>query len=127
MRFFRQNTPIPDADVLSSMAAVYHGVVPAVLSGDLKLLKEALRDVRSTGFKARELRNQGDPVNDFIRDADDRTDLALGMSSLGPLIFAIGPEKNEKDSSIVKDLILRYRGVMLGVYRGRNHGYEAVR
>lgn len=127
MNFFRQNTPIPDAEVLSSMAAVYHGVIPAVLSGDLKLLKEALRDVRSTGFKARELLNQADPVKDFIRDADDRTGLALGMSSLGPLIFAIGTEKDEKDSAIVKELILRYRGVMLGVFRGRNHGYEAAR
>jgi beta-ribofuranosylaminobenzene 5'-phosphate synthase len=127
MKFFRQNTPIPDAEVLSSMAAVYHGVIPAVLSGDIDLLKEALRDVRSTGFKARELRNQADPVKDFIKDADDRTGLALGMSSLGPLIFAIGTEKDEKDGSIVKELILRYRGVMLGVFRGRNHGYEADR
>ena len=127
VKFFRQNTPIPDSQVLSSIAAVYHGVIPAVLTGDLKLLKEALRDVRSTGFKARELRSQTDPVKDFIRDADDRTDLAIGMSSLGPLVFAIGTERDKKDRATVEDLTVRYRGVMLGVFRGRNHGYEVVR
>lgn len=109
------------------MAAVYHGVVPAVLTANLKLLKEALQELHSTGFKARELRNQADTVGDFIREADEKTDLAVGMSSLGPLVYAIGAEREGKGCEVVKELAVKYRGALLGVFRGRNHGYEVVR
>ena len=127
MRFFRQNTPIPSREVLASIATVYHGVAPAVLAADLKLLKEALQELHSTGFKARELRNQADSVKDFIREADERTDLAVGMSSLGPLVYAVGAEGDHKGSDLVKELAVKYGGHLLGAFRGRNQGYEVIR
>jgi beta-ribofuranosylaminobenzene 5'-phosphate synthase len=127
MRFFRKNTPIPGREVLSSIATVYHGVAPAVLTADLKLLKEALQELHSRGFKARELLNQADSVKDFIREADETTDLAVGMSSLGPLVYAVGAEGDDKGNDLVAELAVKYRGRLLGVFRGRNQGYEVVK
>ncbi len=91
------------------------------------LLKRALHDLHSTGFKARELRNQADPVRDFLKEADEKTGLAVGMSSLGPLVFAVGAASDNKERELIKDLAVKYGGRMLGAFRGRNRGYEVVK
>ncbi len=67
--FFRSSTPIPGREVLRAIAALYHGIVPAVLGGDLELMKVSLRELHSTGFKARELQNRERLTNPILSGA----------------------------------------------------------
>lgn len=124
--FFRSSTPIPVREVLRAIAAVYHGIVPAVLGGDLELMKVSLRELHSTGFKARELRNQTTSVRQFIRYVDETTDFPVGMSSLGPLVYVISPAVGTCEINRITELAEKCGGQLLGSFRGRNRGYEVV-
>jgi beta-ribofuranosylaminobenzene 5'-phosphate synthase len=55
IKFFVENAPVPKVEALSTMAALYHGVLPAILLGDYSALASALAEVHRLGFKAREL------------------------------------------------------------------------
>jgi beta-RFAP synthase len=103
---------------------MYHGVVPAVLGSDLKLLKRSLRELRSMGFKAREVANQTQNVKDFMDYVDENTSLAVGMSSLGPLVYVVSTAKDHRVQELVGRASIKYGGSLLGVFRGRNKGYE---
>jgi beta-ribofuranosylaminobenzene 5'-phosphate synthase len=123
--FFQHNTPISAEEVFRVMAAVYHGLVPAFIDNDIRLLKRAITDVHSTGFKKRELQGQTAEVS-YLLDLLNGQDLfAAGMSSMGPLIYAIAPAS-------ASDVIERITGsiqeatsaVYLGMYKGRNAGCQ---
>jgi len=95
-----------------------------VLGSDLKLLKRSLRELRSIGFKAREVASQTKNVKDFMDDVDENTSLAVGMSSLGPLVYVVGTANDHAIEELVERVSIRYAGSLLGVFRGRNKGYE---
>ena len=122
--FFMQNTPVPDDEVLRVLAAVYHGVVPAARDEDLAVLKEALADLRTVGFKRRELNGQTDAVRQLVLLLDSHREVAAGMSSMGPLVYAItstgNPVPNDLRAEIESAALAQY----LGVCRGRNSGHE---
>jgi beta-ribofuranosylaminobenzene 5'-phosphate synthase len=52
MKFFVENAPVPTSEALSTMAALYHGVLPAFLLEDYSALAAALAEVHRLGFKA---------------------------------------------------------------------------
>jgi beta-ribofuranosylaminobenzene 5'-phosphate synthase len=81
-------TPIPRWEVLEQFALVFHGIVPALQEGNLSVFGEALHQFSGLGFKAREITEQGGPVADTISALRDIA-LCVGMSSMGPLVFAI--------------------------------------
>jgi beta-ribofuranosylaminobenzene 5'-phosphate synthase len=125
--FFRANTPIPRAEVLKALSLVYHGVVPAVISADQRSLKNSLRGLQRTGFKLRELQNQTSAVRSFIERVDETTNLAVGMSSLGPLVYAIGVGGDRRTEESVRKLCAAYRGQCLGSFPSRNRGFEEIK
>jgi beta-ribofuranosylaminobenzene 5'-phosphate synthase len=125
-KFFRDNTPIPRREVLSAISVIYHGIVPAVISGDLQLLKDCLGELHLTGFKSRELRNQANCVRAFMHAVDASTNLAVGLSSLGPLVYAIGQSGHQTGETIVRRICTRYRGQFIGTFQGRNSGFKEI-
>jgi beta-ribofuranosylaminobenzene 5'-phosphate synthase len=125
-KFFRDNTPIPRREVLSAISVIYHGIVPAVISGDVRLLKECLGELHRTGFKSRELRNQAPCVRAFMDAVDASTNLAVGMSSLGPLVYAIGESGYRTGETLLKELCARYRGQFIGTFQGRSTGFKEI-
>lgn len=86
--FFRANTPLPAAEALEAIAAVYHGLLPAVLSEDLPTFGYGLRQLQDIGFKRRELLGQPAVVGELLKALREAFP-AAGMSSMGPLLFAI--------------------------------------
>ncbi|KLN62172.1 hypothetical protein WH96_01155 [Kiloniella spongiae] len=92
--FFEKNTPIPKGDVLDVMASVYHGLIPAIINRDIDTFKEALTTISTTGFKRREIVNQPNQVGLLIKKLNQIDGVASGMSSMGPLIYAIFEEEN---------------------------------
>jgi beta-ribofuranosylaminobenzene 5'-phosphate synthase len=123
--FFRHNTPIPTQEAWKVLAAVYHGVLPAFLDRDLRLLRASLRDIHATGFKRRELEAQGARVNRLIELLAEHDDVAVGMSSMGPLVYGIA---SSEQAHILHDLGKRLESMgaaaYLGAATGRNDGHE---
>ena len=123
--FFKQNTPIPGEEALRVLAAVYHGMVPAFMEGNLRLLKKAMAEVHATGFKQRELQGQDPEVRYILDLLNKHAHVAAGMSSMGPLVYAIAPT----DASITLRKIgmalqAGGRATYIGACNGRNTGYE---
>jgi beta-ribofuranosylaminobenzene 5'-phosphate synthase len=85
---FERSTPIPRHEILEQFAVVYHGMVPALLEGDLETLGKALARFSALGFKAREIAEQ-DPAVAGTISALQNIAPCVGMSSMGPLVFCI--------------------------------------
>lgn len=92
--FFRANTPVDLSDVLRGLALVYHGMVPALLSGDLEAFGSALSEFQSIGFKSQEIAAQPLAVRQLMARLKTASP-CVGMSSFGPLLFAIGGSEAE--------------------------------
>jgi len=124
---FGRNTPIPRLEVLEIMAAVHHGLVPAVAHADLALLKNSLADIHATGFKQKELAAQASAVRDLFRLLNTCDEAAVGMSSMGPLLYAL----THRSSASVSELLAADSGIAkqayLGAFDGRNIGHEVNR
>lgn len=123
-RFFEQNAPIGVQEVYEVLAAVYHGVVPAIAEGDLELLRMAVREVHRTGFKRRELDGQRPEVRDLVEELQEGLKLAAGMSSLGPLVYAIAPAGRELDEEACGAVFRETE--YLGRFCARNAPYEVA-
>lgn len=117
--FFEKNTPIPGGEVLEVLANVYHGVVPAVATGDIALCRNAIRAIREMGFKKREVVNQSPDVRGLLASLDHMPGVAVGMSSMGPLVYCIA---DGGSSDLRKRFTSEYGDAYKGVYRGRNSG-----
>lgn len=87
--FFR-NTSVSSQDVLNGLALLYHGLVPALMEADFDTFAVCLQRFQSVGFKAAEIAHQGGRVSSLMRGLQRLTP-AVGMSSLGPLVFSIFP------------------------------------
>jgi beta-ribofuranosylaminobenzene 5'-phosphate synthase len=86
--FFAARTPTSKSETLQQLAAVYHGIVPAVLEQDLTQFALALRQFQTLGFKAHEIHVQPDHVQNTLTRLWNRG-FAAGLSSLGPTVFVV--------------------------------------
>lgn len=105
--FFRRATPVPSKENRKALAAIYHGVAAAVAEDDLPALAKALDRVNSVAFKKREIAMRGTAflaTVSLIADAL-RGIAALGMSSLGPLLFAIYSAEDDQEIRSRLDLV----------------------
>jgi beta-ribofuranosylaminobenzene 5'-phosphate synthase len=123
VEFFAANAPIPGVEALSTMAALYHGVLPAMISADYKALATALREIHRTGFKERELRRCSAQTRAAIRALFDEG-LAAGISSVGPLIYAIIPKNDDEALTRVRRACTDVSTRMVAVVQAWNSGYE---
>jgi beta-ribofuranosylaminobenzene 5'-phosphate synthase len=126
--FFQRNTPIPGDEVLQVLAALYHGLVPAFATSDFLLLKEAMAKVHAVGFKRREVEGQTPEVSEILKLLNGQANIAAGMSSMGPLVYAIAPVDAEAQSIKICELAQAALGAQyIGYCQGRNCGYSIVR
>jgi beta-ribofuranosylaminobenzene 5'-phosphate synthase len=127
LSFFRSNTPLTKSEVKETIALVYHGIIPAVVQGDIGALKLALRATHRYGFKRRELQGQTDSVRRLFRDLDRVPECAIGMSSMGPVVYAVMRGHSAELLAEIESRARRYDARLLAVCAGRNRGHEVVR
>ena len=90
VEFFRQYTPVPDTEILEVLSIIYHSIVPSIVEKDVVELQRGLHGLNCVGFKRCEVTSHGPAVRALL----DRLSVAgipAGMSSMGPLVYAIGP------------------------------------
>jgi beta-ribofuranosylaminobenzene 5'-phosphate synthase len=122
--FFREKTPLPNDQVLLTMSAVYHGIIPAFAMADLDLLKGALEKVHSAGLKREELHAQTEKTIDTFQRFQSLPRVATGLSSLGPLIYCIFDISDFSSREALQNLARQTEVDFLGVFSGCNAGFE---
>lgn len=115
---------IPVDEVHRVMAWTYHGVTAAVASGDIRLLKESLAHLHSIGFKHCELASQSSIVQRVYRELEQTNDCAVGMSSIGPLLYVVTDDDAPASRELVRRLCMEKSIRILGSVYGRNQGYS---
>jgi beta-ribofuranosylaminobenzene 5'-phosphate synthase len=124
VEFFRAHTPLERNEVLESLALLYHGVVPAVAGADIQLLKEALRGIHAWGFKRIELEAQSETVRDAFDALNSLADCAVGLSSIGPMLYVIaGETENATLQRRVTDALGNIQMRLIGA-TGAREGYK---
>jgi len=124
--FFKKNTPLHKEEVIQTLSIVYHGVAASVAKSDLELLKKSLLAIHRIGFKKRELDNQTRLVRNLFDEISQLSNCAVGLSSLGPLIYVVVEESLNKHLEILDNIASRYNTSILGTFKGRNKGYKKV-
>lgn len=87
-RFFAAATPTSVTETFRQVAALYHGIVPAVLESDIGGFASALREFQQLGFKEREILAQPESVQSTLTGLWNEG-AAAGLSSLGPTVFVV--------------------------------------
>jgi beta-ribofuranosylaminobenzene 5'-phosphate synthase len=126
-QFFQQNTPVPRLETLETMAIMYHGIVPGFVTQDAELLREALRDLHKVGFKKRELFGQPEETRNELNYLQANTNFPVGMSSMGPLLYAIVPKDDATADGFLMNVCATHGLKFLGVYDAWNSDCELIR
>lgn len=124
--FFERNTPVPRSEVLDTIALLYHGVVPAVLGDDLVVLKASIAGLHRVGFKRRELKAQSESAKRMIAHFDDIESCAVGLSSMGPLVYVVADESDRSFGSEVGRACNKFKARLIETCKGRNRGFEVI-
>ena len=125
--FFTNNTPIPAEEAIKAIALMYHDIVPSVMTGDLVTLSEAITELQMTGFKTREILAQSSDTQELLRNLASAKVGAVGMSSLGPLLFVIADIEDHKAAKCIAKLVEAASAQLLGFFPGNNNGYRVKR
>jgi len=100
LNIFQRFCPIPAADVERISRIVLFQIIPSVLEKDLDVFGDALSMIRKIGFKKIELDQQHQVVSETI-DVIERNDIkAVGLSSMGPTVFAVYPKRRDTSELI---------------------------
>jgi beta-ribofuranosylaminobenzene 5'-phosphate synthase len=126
VRFFRENTPVPSSEVRKSLSILYHGIVPSVIEGRLDALRMALFEMHQVGFKRREVEGQSVCVRQLIEHLRSESECAVGMSSMGPLVYAIVPSIGGNQLDTFGQIARTHNAELLGTCNGRNRSYEII-
>ena len=102
IRFFSQNTPLPPDEIDWTLRAIYHAVIPGFAIEDLGLLAAGLRALHERGFKERALVLRSQNTRDFLNFTLTELGAAVGVSSLGPGVYAI---VHEHDQGLRSELV----------------------
>ncbi|HWM47192.1 MAG TPA: beta-ribofuranosylaminobenzene 5'-phosphate synthase family protein [Xanthobacteraceae bacterium] len=123
--FFELHAPIPRVDALETVAIVCHGIVPGFATTNLELLRTSLIRLHDTGFKKREVDGQSTSVRSTLKLLQNSTDLAVGMSSMGPLLYCIF-QRSRSPEQLIESLVAEQQATLLGFFKGWNTSYESA-
>jgi len=122
--FFSTKTPTIADECLKAFAALYHAVVPGVLTADLQLLRNGLREYQKLGMKKAEIAAQSPDVRRLLSALSKIPGCAYGMSSFGPLVFAVSDERDNLTSYDIRDAANSCGAHVFAHARGRNFGHR---
>jgi beta-ribofuranosylaminobenzene 5'-phosphate synthase len=119
--FSRYRPAAPD-EALEALALLYHGIIPGFLTSNVLLLRRSLLAFQRTGFKSYELQNQHPEVRDTLQALQGIDHCAVGMSSVGPLLYLATTLPRRQIEPAISDICAANNAELLYVCRGVNHG-----
>ena len=125
-QLFVESTPVPEREVLRSIAVMYHGIAAAVATADLGLLGTALAELHCLGFKGRELAAQPRSIRDLYERVRELPGSAVGLSSVGPLLYVISSAADPGVANASQSMARDCGFSCLGTFEPRNAGFELV-
>ena len=120
--FFHSATPVATSDVGLQLAHLYHGIIPAVIEGDLHAFAKSLRIFQRVGFKAAEISAQRTIVRSLLTALWDQ-EFAAGLSSFGPVVFVF----HESTESLEPGRHFPAEIAHAGPFSVNNRGFEFER
>ena len=83
---------ITRSEVGESIAAAYHQLLPGVINTNFALFRLGLHTMQSNAFKRIEIQSQHKDIGEILWSLRAHDGVACGMSSVGPLVFAVYQE-----------------------------------
>jgi beta-ribofuranosylaminobenzene 5'-phosphate synthase len=96
---FRDRPAIPEDEIRRQITLAHHEIVPALIECDFGRFAVAMTEMSSIGFKKYEVGIQSRAVGESIRDLQHLSQ-CVGMSSLGPTVYAMFERSDEADNAI---------------------------
>jgi beta-ribofuranosylaminobenzene 5'-phosphate synthase len=100
LNVFKEFCPVPEDDVEKISRLVLFGIIPAVIEDDLASFGLALDRINCLGFKKAEIGLQHPFVREIMKSIKENGITAVGLSSMGPTVFAIYPAEKDVFSMI---------------------------
>ncbi len=121
---FEELTPVPDTEVRDTIALALMGVAASAACGDFTAFASAPSEMQLLGFKAREISAQPESVRALLQEISCIPQCAAGMSSMGPLLFAIFDGGDTSVQRHVVEIATRYDATVQGPFSFRNTGFD---
>ena len=121
---FVKMTPVPDDEVRETIALAVMGLAASAACHDLGTFATSLRRLQHVGFKAREISTQTDAVGELLDELAELPGCAVGMSSMGPLLFAVSDTRDQPVRQRLADVARARRVTVLGPVSFRNQGFD---
>ena len=88
--FFSSVCPVPGTDIECLARVTLSQILPAVAEGDLETFCDGVNRIQSSIWKSSEIALHGRKVQDLLEELRSRGARGVGMSSVGPVVYAIG-------------------------------------
>jgi beta-ribofuranosylaminobenzene 5'-phosphate synthase len=109
-QFFSDNIP-SIAETLQVVSTVDSEIIPAIFARDFDAFQPAVARLGQIGFKAREISAQSASVKCLLADLTAHPAFAAGMSSFGPVLYAIWHK--DKDGADLLSAVARSHSAQL--------------
>lgn len=124
VEFFNANTPIANAEVERTVVHATLDLASAVAERDIGGVAYAIREMQLVGFKAREVRAQVPEIQGMLRHLHKLDRVASGMSSVGPLVYAVYDDSDEIARQEVARIAHEYAASLIATTRFASTGFK---
>ena len=121
---FVKMTPVPDDEVRETIALGVMGLAASAACHDFGTFTSSLRRLQRVGFKAREISTQSHTGRRLLDELAELPGCAVGMSSMGPLLFAVSLGKDEAARQRLLDAARGSGAAVLDTVGFQNRGFD---
>jgi beta-ribofuranosylaminobenzene 5'-phosphate synthase len=120
--FFSRATPVPNDEIREAIALAVVGLGASAAAADFETFISSLNALQKVGFKAREVAAQPATVSTLLQELSEIPMCGVGMSSMGPLLFAI--TKDAVTPEVIAERAKERKALVLGTFGFRNMGFD---
>lgn len=100
--FFRKNTPITIDEVKDILYEIVYGIIPSLKEGEFNVFCKAINNLQATKWKSSEWDVYGEELHNLKETLVKNGATAIGLSSLGPMLYFMAPIVSDVINSIRK-------------------------
>jgi beta-ribofuranosylaminobenzene 5'-phosphate synthase len=121
---FRNHCPVPVEEVRELCHEILMRMLPGIVEKDLDLFGSSVNAIQELGFKKVELSLQPPEIPGLIEVLRSAGAACAGMSSFGPVVYAIGDTDMRGIDQAARTFMNEHRGGSTVITSGRNKGAQ---